>query len=334
MPKTRLITKSAIADWRHVDWALHRACLGKHRHAIIQRILQDPVTVINFVSNSLQKARLPFGSFHSFTIYDPKKRLIHAAPIEDRIAHHAIVSKLEPGLERVLLPSVFACRTGKGVHAAIAYAQRQSRRFRWVLHVDIKQYFPSIDHQILAGKIKRYFKGDGLQLIDAVIDSYSTMPGKGLPIGALTSQHFANHYLNIADRWSLAQPGIGAHCRYMDDSLFWSNDRSLLHRFQKQLTEFLQEQLALTIKPPLLQRTDIGLLFCGVHIKPFQLKPSLRRRRRYRRAVENSQLEWQRGEIDSLQLQHSYDVARAILLPADDQIFRRQLLAHCGVVDA
>ena len=172
MAKTTAITKVAMADWKNVAWALHRACRGKTQSFAVQTILLEPEAAIDKVSLALRQGCLPVGVFRSFTIYDPKQRLIHAAPILDRIAHHAIVRLIEPTFERVLLPSVFACRVGRGVHAAIYYAQQQSRRFHWVLHVDIKHYFPNINHWILAEQLRHRFRGDGLQLLDAVIASH------------------------------------------------------------------------------------------------------------------------------------------------------------------
>ncbi len=334
MAKTTRITLAAIADWNNVGWALHRACRGKTRRPEVQAILADPEKAIEQVCSALRLGCLPVGDFRSFTIYDPKKRIIHAAPILDRIAHHAIVRLIEPTFERVLLDSVFACRVGKGVHAAIYYAQQQSRRFRWVLHVDIRHYFPNINHQILADQLAYRFKGDGLLLLNAVIASYAKHRQTGLPIGALTSQHFANYHLNIVDRWSLAQLGIEAHCRYMDDFLFWSNDKVVLNDFKRHLADILDAQLALCIKPPLLQQTDIGILFCGVHIKPFKLKPSLRRRRRYSATVTKWENKWRAGEIESVELQSAYDSAKAILRPADDAIFRQRFLNKRDKVDA
>ncbi len=334
MAKTTLITLSAMAEWKNICWALHQACRGKSKRTDVQAILNSSESAINKVGEAFNQARLPVGSFHSFTIYDPKKRLIHAAPILDRVAHHAIVRLLEPTFERVLVDSVFACRKGKGVHAAIHYAQQQSRRFRWILHVDIKHYFPHINHSILANQLQHRFRGDGLQLLDAVLASYQADTDVGLPIGALTSQHFANHYLNLADRWSLAQPGIQAHCRYMDDFLFWSNDKAELNQFKHHLTEFLDCYLALNSKPALLQRTDIGLLFCGVHIKPFKLKPSQRRRRRYASSVVKWEQHYRSGEIDGFQLQRAYDSAKTILLPADDLVFRKRFSDNRKLLDA
>jgi hypothetical protein len=88
------------------------------------------------------------------------------------------------------------------------------------------------------------------------------------------------------------------------------------------------------VKPALIQRCERGFLFCGVRIRPYALRPSLRRRRRYRAALQAWERRWRHGEIDAAQLQRGYDAARAILLPADDPRWRRHCLAHAGAADA
>ena len=203
MSKRTVLTLDEIASWDNVSQAVYRACRGKAHRSDVKGLKCDPLTEIAKISESLRRGKLPIGTFKSFTIHDPKKRIIHAAPLQDRIAHHALIHFMEPSFERALLPSVFACRVGKGVHAAIAYAQKQSRRFSWVLHVDIKHYFPNIDHDILLGLLEKRFKGSGMALVQSVIRSHGSDEGKGLPIGALSSQHFANYYVHRLDRWSL-----------------------------------------------------------------------------------------------------------------------------------
>ncbi len=321
MAKTTLIQCLEISQWDNVASALFRAARGKSRSPQVQQALANAEQTIHAVSSALAAARLPEGRFDAFVIHDPKQRLIHAAPFIDRIAHHAVVHHLEPVFERVLLPSVFACRPGKGVHRAIRYAQKQFRRFRWVMHVDIRHYFPNIDHAVLGTQLARRFRGDGLKVLNAIIDSYRSAPGKGLPIGALTSQHFANHYLGVADRWCLAAPGIGAHCRYMDDFLLWSDDKAALLTLRATMASYLADELKLAVKPPLIQRCRQGIQFCGIQICPFQLRPSVRRRRRFKQARQQWEKRWQSGEIDSLRLQQAYDAVRTILLPANAHNF-------------
>lgn len=334
MAKTQRIRLEEIGDWQNVAWALGRACRGKRGSASAKRLLACADETITYIGEALRRGRLPAGVFRAFEIYDPKRRIIHAAPLEDRVAHHALVRHIEPVLERVLLPSVFACRVGKGVHASIYYAQAQARRFPWVMHLDVNAYFPSIDHAVLRRQLARRLRGDGLKLIDAVIDAHNSQSGKGLPIGALTSQHFANHYLNEADRWALARPEVRAHCRYMDDFLVWANDRAALVQFRDRFIAYLSEALLLRAKPALIQRSEQGVRFCGIHIKPHALRASQRRRRRYKHALTHWQMAWQADEIDSLTLQRAYDAAQAILLPADDFAWRKQCLRIGARIDA
>ncbi|MEM9601406.1 MAG: RNA-directed DNA polymerase [Pseudomonadota bacterium] len=278
--------------------------------------------------------RMPVGRFKAFEIHDPKQRVIHAAPLWDRVAHHALVRHVEPRLERALLPSVFACRVGKGVHAALDHAQRNSRRFAWVMHADIAQYFPSIDHLTLHSQLRRRFRGDGCALLAAAIDAHGARLGRGLPIGALTSQHFANHYLNDADRWCLAQPGVRAHCRYMDDFLLWSHDRQALLDVQVRFADYLGDTLGLSLKPPLIQRSWVGVRFCGITVKPHALRLGLRRKRRFRAGIAHIEAAWLRGDINSATLQQRVTALHSALMPADSAEFRARFLASKESLDA
>jgi len=328
MARTEALSLARIAAWGNVARALRRAALGKRGRPAVRSAQAQPERTIARVAAALREGCLPVGRYRSFTIHDPKRREIHAPHFLDRVAHHALVSDLEPVFERVLLPSVFACRPGKGAHAAVYHAQRQAMRFEWVMHLDIAHYFPAIDHEVLRRQLRRRFRGDGLRLVDAVIDAHGSDVGRGLPIGALTSQHFANQYLDGADRWSLSQPGVRAHCRYMDDFLLWADDKAVLLQLRESLARYLHDQLRLAIKPPLIQRTEREVLFCGVRVKPYSLRPSARRRRRYRRAVAAWEERWLRGEIDARCLQRAYDAVHAILLPADDPAWRKRI--HAG----
>ena len=333
MGKTVPLPLQHIASWHNVAWALQRAARGKRHRSEVRAALAKPEQTIETIAKSLSEGRLPQGQWREFTIYDPKQRLIHAAPFVDRVAHHALMRSVEPVFERVLLPSVYACRVNKGVHKAIDDAQAKMRRYSWVMHMDIRHYFPNIDHHCLRAQLRRRFRGSGLQLLDAVIDSYQTAPHKGLPIGALSSQHYANHYLNDADRWLLAQRETRAHCRYMDDFLVWGDSAQALRCLRDRFTHYLGDGLKLTVKPVLIQRCEVGIGFCGVRIKPHCITPSQRRRRRYRTALELIHKEYDKNRLDGLQLQRRYDVTKTILLPADDMPWRKHCLGYGAVPD-
>ncbi len=328
MSRSVRLTLADIAESGNLHVALHRACRGKWSRPDVQQMLIAPQAPMQQLRAALQCGELPHGRFDSFTIYDPKKRLIHAAPLLDRVAHHAMMNCMEARLEQALLPSVFACRAGKGVHAAISYAQRQSRRSAWVMHADIRHYFPAIQHSALRKQLQRRFRGDGLQLVESVLAAYCPVDGvmgRGLPIGALTSQHLANHYLSDIDRWCLAQPGVRAHCRYMDDLLLWADEKYRLLELRDALQHRLADTLGLSLKPVSIQRTSVGVQFCGIKIKPYTLRASKRRRKRFKAAFNTLEHRWHNHQMDSLAVQRGADAAMTILLPASEKTFRR----HC-----
>jgi hypothetical protein len=125
----------------------------------------------------------------------------------------------------------------------------------------------------------RRFKGSVLELIRQVLQTHESAPGRGLPIGALTSQHFANQYLGEADRFVLALPECRAHVRYMDDLVLWCESRAAGRAIHAALTEYLIDHLGLRLKPPCLMPTSAGLGFCGMRIYPGTIKLGMRRRR-------------------------------------------------------
>lgn len=152
--------------------------------------------------------------------------------------------------EKSLVDTTYACRPSKGVHLAVMHVQRNLQRFPWLVQVDVNGYFPSIDHEYRLHLLSRRFKGDAfLRLLVRIVSSYQSSPGKGLPIGSLTSQHFANHYLNGADRFLLGNPSACAHIRYMDDILWWCRDKQSARQVLQEFSHYLFETCQLRLKP-------------------------------------------------------------------------------------
>jgi retron-type reverse transcriptase len=186
------------------------------------------------------------GAYRTFMIRDPKDRLISAAPYRDRVVHHALCNVIVPLLERTLIGDTYANRVGYGSHRALKRFTGFARRYRYCLQCDIQKYFPSIDHEILKGLIRRKIKcRDTLWLIDRIIDASNEQvpvleyfPGddlltpvqrrKGLPIGNLTSQFFANLYLSPFDHFVKRQLKLKHYLRYVDDFAAFSDDRQEL----------------------------------------------------------------------------------------------------------
>lgn len=178
----------------------------------------------------------------------------------------------------------------KGTHAAVLRAFAFARSNPWYLKLDVRKYYDSIDHDILFSLLERKFKDSGLlYLMYRLLDSYHTAPGKGLPIGNLTSQHWANHYLAAMDHYVKDELRIPAYVRYMDDMVVFSEDKARLLTLRPLLAGFLEERLALSLKIADIGTLSRGLPFLGFTIKDSGIYLSKRSRDRFRAAQHEQQ---------------------------------------------
>ena len=241
--------------------------------------------------------------FRERTIYEPKKRLIHAPQFSDRVIHHALVQIIEPLFERKMLFQSFACREGRGTHHAVDTAQQYARDVSkdgkfWFLKGDIHHYFASVDHKILKNIIRRTIRDkDVLWLIDQIIDK-SGFPGVGIPIGTLTSQFFANIYMDAFDHAMKDVLGIRHYLRYMDDFIIFSNDKDDLRLLLKVVRKWLQVNLKLELNPKTRIISDSeGCDFCGYRIWAGYRLPRKRNIKRMRRRMKKLCKMYMRGAI-------------------------------------
>jgi RNA-directed DNA polymerase len=225
------------------------------------------------------------------TVYEPKPRLISSAPFRDRVVHHALCNIVEPPFDRAFIQDSYATPLGKSSHRALVHFHGILRRSGYVLKCDVRKYFPSIDHEILKSLVARRIKcGRTLALIGKIIDSSNPQeprevyfPGdglfdpftrrRGLPIGNLTSQFFANVYLDPVDHWIEERLGCRMYLRYMDDFCLFSDSkeelRYWLDAIRRKLVEFRLE-----LKEP---KTRIYRCDEGVEYPGFRLFPEHRR---------------------------------------------------------
>lgn len=223
---------------------------------------------LNGLLEDLERGDFRFGDYTVFQVHDPKERTIYAASIRERVIHHAVINVCGWWLENGLIDDCYACRAGKGQLKAVERAQQFAVRHPWCLKLDIKSYFDSIDQEILFGILNRRIKDRRmLGLFMALLSSYSTQPGKGIPIGNLTSQYFANLYLDVFDRWA-AQRSCRGYVRYMDDMLIFGQHEDL-RCLKEDAGTFLHEKLALRIKcGGSLQPVTRGVDFLGYRVFP------------------------------------------------------------------
>lgn len=245
------------------------AWLKARRHKTSKNVVKNFSKNVNknllIVQKNLKSKPAILSSYSQFTIYEPKERLISVVPFIDRVMHHSIMNVLEPVFEKQFIYHTYACRKGKGSHKAIKYAFSKAKNCEFFLKLDVKKYFDNIDHQILKQKLVRIIKDkECLDLLFDIIDSFSTE--KGLPIGNLTSQFFANLYLSELDHFVLEKIKPSGYCRYMDDFLLFSNSKTELLKMYSKIESFCYEKLLLNLKPFIFGKCKDGIAFLGYKI--------------------------------------------------------------------
>ena len=273
------------------------------------------------------------GPYTSFFIYEPKKRLISAAPYRDRVVHHALCNIIEPLFERGFIHDSYANRKDKGTHRAVDRYTEFCRKNRYVLQCDIRKYFPSIDHEILYQLVVRRIKDpDALWLIKHIIDSsnpqepiHAYFPGddlftpferrRGLPIGNLTSQFLANVYLNGFDHFVKRDLGCRYYIRYVDDFVVFSDDKDFLHQVKQQMAAYLTD-LRLQLHPGKCQIFPVtqGATFLGYRIFPTHRLLKRENAHRFQRRLR--------------EMQHAYAHCGLTLEQVDQSI--QSWIAHAG----
>lgn len=266
--------------------------------------------------------------YHHFAIFDPKYRIISAAAFRDRVVHHALVNVIEPIYERCFIFDSYATRKGKGVHAARAKAQVFVRKYRWFYKMDIAQYFSSIDHHILIRQIEEKIKDKPLTELIVRIIRHASADGKGLPIGNLTSQFFANVYLDMLDHYLKDKLGIKGYLRYMDDFVIFSHDKQELKALEKQIIVFLENKLGLQLNPAscfLNQRAN-GLGFLGARIFPDNMRIRRENLKRVCKKMKARERAFENGFMDENSFLASQNSYYAYLESFDSLQLRRDLL--------
>ena len=275
-----------IAETDNLRLAFYKAQRGKAGKAEVMRFRENLDLELRSLREQLLSGDVRLGEYHYFTIHDPKERVICAASFRERVLHHAIMNVCEPVFERYQIFDSYACRKNKGVDVCLERARYFCRNSKWHLKLDIHKYFDSVDHRVLLGLLDRRFKdAQLLNLFSNLLDTYETAPERGLPIGNLTSQHFANLYLGSLDRKIKEVWRVAAYLRYMDDFVLFARDRQTLTALESRIREFLAEELHLELNDRIINRNAHGVPFLSYLVHGDRLRLSLKAKRRFRRKI-------------------------------------------------
>lgn len=310
--------------------AARKAVQGKRDRPSVVRFEFHLEQELLALQDDLENGGYQPGGYFTFEVRDPKRRAICAAPFRDRVVHHAVCNVLEPCFERRLIFDTYACRPGKGTHAAIARAQQLARRHRYFLKCDVRKYFQSVDHAILQALLVRLFKDPPLlALLERIIAHAppDASPGKGLPIGNLTSQHFANLYLGELDHHLKERRRVKGYLRYMDDLILFADDKPTLHLWLADMRRFLRDDLALALKERATRLAPVteGISFLGMRIYPGVIRLNQRSLRRFRRQVRGREDAYRAGRLDVEDLCNAVASLCAHVSHADTLALRRQM---------
>lgn len=287
-----------ITSLKNLFRTYNLARLGKRNRIAVSRFdFQADISLLNLKKNLLSGRYLP-GRYRLFYVYDPKHRLISAPPFADRVVHHAVCQIIDPLFDKTFIYDSYACRKNKGSHLAVKRLQGFLRKTKtdYALKCDISKYFAHIDHDILFALIKKKITDDRLlALLLQIIDSYP----RGIPIGNLTSQLFANIYLDPLDRYIKQVLRRKYYLRYVDDFIILGESKNDLKKVLAQITIFLQNHLKLTLHPRKVRLfpAKLGVDFVGYVVFPNHIRLRSKNVRRFKKRLKKLTAQLENGKI-------------------------------------
>ena len=296
------------------------------------------------------------GKYREFYIYEPKKRLIMAQPFKDRVVQWAIYQVLNPVFAQGYITDSYACIKERGTHKAVKrlhYWLRQVGKKPekyYFLKLDISKYFYRIDHDVLMGILKRKIRDDDMIfLLDKIVNSSETnfglppgkSPGevkrsdrvseKGMPVGNLSSQMFANLYLNELDQYCKRTLGIHFYVRYMDDVIILHQDKDQLHEWKRIIDTFLKEKLQLDLnEKTCIRPMTLGVEFCGYKIWNTHIKLRKSTALKMKRNLKKLQKEYAAGEVTVEEAKQTISSYLGILKHCDSYSLKRTIFGEYG----
>ncbi len=272
------------------------------------------------------------GSYKGFYICDPKVRHIHKATVRDRVIHHAVFRILNSVFEPTFISNSFSCRIGKGNHKGVYTLEKIVRKVSknytkpcFALKCDVKKFFDSVDHNILLKILTKKIKDENaIWLVKEIIHSFSSsninlFHRRGLPIGNLTSQLFANVYMNEFDQFIKHDLRIENYLRYTDDFIIVSDTDKEFKVLIKQIEKFLQEKLALELHPNKVEVRKLhkGIDFLGYRVKSHHKLLRTKTKRRMLRKLHYQVKEFNNGNVNKTRIKQLLQSYLGLLVHAN-----------------
>jgi len=250
---------------------------------------------------SLKNNLYKHGGYQKFKINDPKPRTIHKASVRDRLLHHAVYRTLYPFFNKSFISDSFSCRNSKGTHKAINrfreftnIVSKNNTRTCWILKCDIKKFFASVDQEILLRILEKHIRlsrdNQRQSILDLLNEIIFSFKPNGLPLGNLTSQLFANVYLNELDQFLKHKLKVKYYIRYADDFVIFSENKKYLENLIPQMQDFLQNELKLIIHPNkiFIKTLNSGMDYLGwINFFNFRILRTKTKKRMLNRIKEN-----------------------------------------------
>jgi len=312
-----------ICSWENLYKAYENAARGKwYRDDVVRFSANLEEELIN-LQNHLIYQTYKVGRYREFYVYEPKKRLIMALDFRDRVVQWAIYQQLEPLFDKQFIYDSYGCRKGKGTHRAADRLQYWIRAVSrkpedwYYLKLDISKYFYRVDHECLMRILRSKIDDERLLwLLKTIIDCEHTAFGLplgvdpdqckpedrlytvGMPIGNLTSQLFANIYLNELDQYAKHELKLRYYIRYMDDIIILHPDKKYLASVKDDLEIFLNEKLRLNLnKKTAIRKVKTGIEFVGFRIFPTHRKLKKKSLRKMKSRLKYLAKQYQKGNV-------------------------------------
>ncbi len=318
-----------VAEPENLRLAAWKAAKGKRHTLEVLQWSEHFEENIFSLRNQILSGQVIVGNYRYFKVFEPKERQICASAFGEQVLHHALMNICHDYFEHAQIFDSYASRKGKGVHVAIERAKKYTAHYDWYLKLDVRKFFDSIHHTVLLDQLSNLFKDKALiHIFELIIRSYQANEQRGLPIGNLTSQYFANHYLSGLDEWIKVELKVKAYTRYMDDMVFWHSDQAELKKILVKVDHFLETKLRCSLKPIAMNRTKSGLPFLGYHVFPHHIRLLQKSKQRFIAKIRKVDAAYHSGDWTEAKCQRKALPLIAFIDHAGAHVFKKNVFSQ------